>query len=217
MIINSIFNSIDGECNNWGQGTFSTFIRFAGCNFSIEGTPCSYCDTPDAQEKDAGQDMTYYEILKVVEKYGCKKITITGGEPLMQNDFRTLLSALVTRNYQISVETNGSFSILNYFKWYKDLCWIVDYKLQFPEKMVTEAFIFLTEKDFVKFVIADIIDLWNAVEVKKELVKQGCRARFFFSPLKGGIDVKTLIKTIQEHKLFDWSLNFQIHKFLKIA
>ena len=83
MRVNEIFYSIDGE--GLRAGALAVFIRLAGCNLR-----CSYCDTSYAWEEDAGQDMTIREILEYIERYGCDRITLTGGEVLVPGTIITM-------------------------------------------------------------------------------------------------------------------------------
>lgn len=98
--ISEIFYSIQGEGHHTGMP--AVFVRFAGCNLR-----CSFCDTKRAWHK--GRQMTVAQILKRVEKYKCKNIIITGGEPTLQKDgLLSLCSALRRRHYYICLETNGT-------------------------------------------------------------------------------------------------------------
>ena len=80
MRIHSIFKSINGEVNKYHQGSICIFIRLAGCSLR-----CKYCDTVQAQSPDSGKEMNIDEIINEVVKFkNCYRITITGGEPLLQ-------------------------------------------------------------------------------------------------------------------------------------
>ena len=63
------------------------FIRFQKCNLN-----CSYCDT-----KWANSDTSPYTLMSLEELYnkviesGIKNITITGGEPLLQENIGEFL------------------------------------------------------------------------------------------------------------------------------
>ena len=79
-----IFKSIDGEGITAGYPAI--FIRFAGCNLR-----CSYCDSMYAVENAKYTVMELSEILSKVEDLDCKRITLTGGEPLIQPDIYKLV------------------------------------------------------------------------------------------------------------------------------
>jgi len=210
MKIFSIFHSIDGECNLWGQGTFRTFIRFSNCNLR-----CWYCDTKYAQEESSGKDMSVEEIFRQVEFYGCKKITITGGEPLLQERaVYTLIDRFSAAKYKISVETNGTQPIPTIFRWFKDLCWVVDYKLDYQNKMNYWSFANLTKDDFVKIPVEDFKQLAEAVLVRKSLIDYGCRARFFLSAVKPKYSDQALVEDAIKIKMFDFGINVPLHKYL---
>lgn len=213
MKINEIFNSIDGEVNQQGgQGTFSTFIRLQGCNLR-----CSYCDTRQAQDYHLGTEICLPDIFKRVEEIGCKKITITGGEPLLQIETRHLISKFISGNYSVSLETNGSIDISEI----DSRCGIViDYKLPSSGqegKMLFENFTggALEEKDFVKFVIQDRRDYEGAKEVMEMVLRETSPGIAFSSNLDV-LAPDVLMQWIQEDKLFDVKLNIQIHKLIEV-
>ena len=73
-----LFDSIEGEGKRTGY--MAVFVRFAGCNLR-----CSYCDTGYALERsDARDHLTEGELLERIRSYPWKKVTLTGGEPLLQ-------------------------------------------------------------------------------------------------------------------------------------
>ena len=94
-----IFHSVQGEGAR--AGIPHIFIRFGKCNLR-----CEWCDT-DFLTYD---EMTSNQIVEEVEKYECKNIIFTGGEPMLNNlwPIRRLLQA---RGYHISIETNGTILI----------------------------------------------------------------------------------------------------------
>ena len=72
-----IFDSIEGEGKRTGY--MAVFVRFAGCNIR-----CTYCDTAYAlKESDAEEFLTKEELLGRIRSYPWKRITFTGGEPLL--------------------------------------------------------------------------------------------------------------------------------------
>ena len=216
MRIYSIFLSVDGECNKYGAGTFSTFIRFAGCAMAGNYEKhCGYCDTKYAQAKDSGMEMGVSDVMREVRALGCSKVTITGGDPLCQfKALNSLLDALVKESYRITLETNGSYSV-------RHLCGvdsvIMDYKLSnsgVTEFMDDLFFTELKENDFVKMVVGKSGDYYEAIDVMLRLKEGGCKARFAFSPVQGVLNPSLLVDWLKTDQLFDVMVNLQIHKYI---
>lgn len=128
--VNEIFYSLQGEGGRVGQA--SIFIRLAKCNLA-----CDFCDT----DFERGVKMSVEEVLAEIEKYGCKWIIWTGGEPTLQ-----LTDAIVTRfkeeGYLQAIETNGTRRVpagidyitcspKQYFEKVRELIPVVD-ELRFP-------------------------------------------------------------------------------------
>lgn len=219
MLINSIFKSIMGECNPWGQGTWTTFIRLQGCV-----AQCYYCDTIYAQDKKGGVELSIEEIAAKVEKFNLPHLLITGGEPLEQME--ELSKLLAWKNIpsivkEISIETNG----LHDFSKMLQRCFIItDWKLPGQCKGVNliigsddfrlKYFQKLSDKQFVKFVIDKIYDFDNAMQAVKLLRDVGCKAKMFFSPCELG--AKTLYKQMKDINCAEMGigLNLQIHKYI---
>lgn len=220
VLIYSIFNSIDGEVNCFGQGTFSTFLRLAECNLS-----CRWCDTKYAQSLESGKELSIPTIIKKVKKIGCKKITITGGEPLLQaEELKQLTKSLWHEGFIMSIETNGSLTPNGL---YGVSSWIVDYKTpssgMIHHMMDDSAFLSLGASDFIKFVIVDKADYTFAVDKYKKFVSSNkLKAKVTFSPGAKGIYspyspiVNKVIQWVKEDKLFDIMINLQLHRLADI-
>jgi len=215
MTINiySIFPSIDGEVSGYHQGRMSIFIRFAGCNVR-----CRYCDTGYALEmKSATCEMTPKQIVEKVSSYGINKVTITGGEPLLQAaGLNALTKLLYRKGFDISVETNGTLPIdLSYGVG----SWVVDYKLPSSgvHKFHEDTFLKLDQMDFVKFVIMDRTDYLEALNFKDHLQEWGkSRCHFAFAPVHDKISADTLIAWLLEDRVSDAIINVQLHKVLNL-
>jgi 7-carboxy-7-deazaguanine synthase len=94
-----MFASFQGEGVCIGQGTF--FIRCAKCNLQ-----CNWCDTKYSWQK--GIQFTTPAIVEMFRQSKMKTITITGGEPLLQQEgIRMLRKAL---HSEIYIETNGTIT-----------------------------------------------------------------------------------------------------------
>lgn len=92
-------------------GQLACYIRFAGCNLS-----CDYCDSRWVNEDDV--PYTKYDeegIYSLIRKTGVKNVTLTGGEPLVQEGMQDLLNLLrKDHGLRIRVETNGSIDIADF-------------------------------------------------------------------------------------------------------
>ncbi len=106
--IKEIFESIQGEALYIGEKQI--FIRFCGCNLS-----CDYCDTAFQKEdyvtvfgldENLKNPVSSSELLKIINRYNAKTISLTGGEPLLQTEF--LKEFLPLANKKIYLETNGT-------------------------------------------------------------------------------------------------------------
>src|SRR3989338_7401399 len=100
--ITEIFFSLQGETSRVGLPTI--FIRLTGCPLR-----CGYCDT--AYAFTGGKNTSIEEILKNIEQYSTKYVTVTWGEPLAQKECLHLLTALCNRGYSVSLETSGALDI----------------------------------------------------------------------------------------------------------
>lgn len=106
MIVSEIFYSIQGEGPL--AGVPGVFIRLAGCPLR-----CRWCDTQYAWEKSAGTFYNIEQIIEQVQKWRCRHIVITGGEPLVNPDMspraglRELAGKLKTMDKHITIETAG--------------------------------------------------------------------------------------------------------------
>lgn len=96
LIVNEIFYSLQGEGGRSGEA--SIFIRLTKCNLA-----CSFCDTDFAD----GDEMSVDEILKILERYSCKWIIWTGGEPTIQLKDEHL-AFFREHGYKQAIETNGT-------------------------------------------------------------------------------------------------------------
>lgn len=202
MLVNEIFYSIEGEGIRAGMPC--VFIRLFGCNLN-----CSYCDTRYSCEGDEYQVMSIQEILDRVEFFACPNVTVTGGEPLIHNGINTLLSVLVDRGYKVNVETNGSIEPV-----VSGPIYTVDFKTKcsnMSDKMNVRAFTALDKTDVVKFVVASVDDLEQALSFVEG---NNIVANIFVSPVFGKIELSEIADFLKEHKLYNWRMQLQLHKYI---
>ena len=209
--IAEIFESINGEGTLAGQLAF--FIRFTGCNLN-----CSYCDTKWANVPDAKYtEMTADEILSAVKKSGIKNVTVTGGEPLIQQEIFLLLETLCGDGRYVEIETNGSADVSEVVKIKGERpALTMDYKLPasgMESHMLTENFALLEKKDTVKFVAGSRADLERALEIIREF-RLTERCSVYISPVFGEIEPAEIVDFMLENKLNGVNVQLQMHKFI---
>ena len=173
--VTEIFASIQGETSHIGLPF--TFVRLTGCNLR-----CRYCDTTYAYE--GGEEFSIQEIVSRVEIFGIPRVTVTGGEPLLQPEAFDLVTAFLDREFVVLVETNGTVPL-------KSLdpraVKVMDVKCPGSgedRKTIWENFSTLTARDEVKFVVASEDDYRYA----KEIMGKYCRKSPFsvlLSPASG--------------------------------
>ncbi|OQY09930.1 MAG: putative 7-carboxy-7-deazaguanine synthase QueE [Fusobacteriia bacterium 4572_132] len=206
------FISVNGEGQKSGE--LSVFIRFAGCNLD-----CTYCDTKWANQKDVAYElMTENEIYSYIEGTGIKNITLTGGEPLLQENFEKLLEKLSEdENINIEIETNGSIDVSKFIKkTIKRPSFTLDYKSKsskMEDKMLFENYNYINKNDTVKFVVGTMEDLKKSKLImdKYELPK---KTTVFFSPVFGKIEMSDIVEYMKVNKMNDVKLQIQLHKII---
>jgi len=212
MNVFSIFDSIDGEVNFHGQGHITTFIRLSGCPLR-----CVYCDTLPAQVSENSLTMTPRAIVAEILPRKPFKVTITGGEPLLQEaELEELVRLLWGHHVFATIETNGAFPIPS--DW--PCTWVADYKLKgsgMGKHMSLKHFDALNNDSFVKFVCANRADYEEAKAIGLKLRARNCWARFAFSPIMPGLDPVTLISWVIADKMTSAIVNVQIHKLLNLT
>jgi len=158
-----IFDSLEGE--GLRQGLAATFIRFAGCNLK-----CSWCDTAHAQTLEKATQLSELDVVKKVN-LNFRRITLTGGEPLIQKDVTRLIRSLLGTNSMVNIETNGSVDI-SPFQSLKNLFFSIDYKLASSGenyKMLESNYLNLKQSDCIKFVVSDEKDVNQASDFIKKI------------------------------------------------
>ncbi len=202
-----IFYSIQGETTT--SGFPSLFIRLAGCNLD-----CSWCDTVKA--KDGGSEMDIEDIIDEVNRNRpFHHVTLTGGEPLIQDGALHLLQRLSEEGYTTQVETNGT---VLYGTIPDNVRIITDVKTpssgesgSFKEENINH----LRKDDEVKFVIAMMEDYEFAKSFVREKLKE-VESVVNFSPASGMMEPWVLANLIIKDKL-PVRLNIQLHKIAKFA
>ena len=161
--ITEIFYSLQGESNTVGIPT--VFVRLTGCPLR-----CGYCDT--AYAFSGGEEMSLEAIVERIAAFGCKQITVTGGEPLAQKQCPELLSRLCDDGYQVSLETSGALDLSQVDSRVTKVMDIKTPGSGEAEKNLFSNITHLTRSDQIKFVICDQADyIWA-----KDIIQQNSLA-----------------------------------------
>jgi len=205
------FISINGEGILCGQ--LAIFIRLAGCNLS-----CSYCDTTWANDKDVKYDlMTTEEIYEYIKSTEIRNITLTGGEPLLQEGIIELLERLSEdKDLHVEIETNGSVSLKEFSEIENSPSFTMDYKLpssNMESNMDLSNLEYLTKKDTVKFVsgtqedlqkVKYIVDKFNLID----------KTNVYISPVYTKISLDSIVEFMKDNKMNGVNLQMQLHKVI---
>ena len=101
MNVIELFASIDGEGTR--QGYLATFLRLYDCNLR-----CTYCDTTYSYGHVPYDICHVAQVATDIIAKGNTRLTVTGGEPLLQEEDLRQLFQLLPADYDINIETNGS-------------------------------------------------------------------------------------------------------------
>jgi 7-carboxy-7-deazaguanine synthase len=214
--LNEIYRSLQGESTH--AGLPCVFIRLTACDLR-----CTYCDTPYAFTE--GTAMTLSEILAKVEKFGCRLVEITGGEPLLQKNVLPLMKELCDRGLTVLLETSGAHDISPVDP---RVIRIMDLKTPSSsesDRNLLQNIRHLHPGDEVKFVIGSREDFDWACRMVSEHGLLNKVAAVLFSPVHphagmtgqtaghAGLDPKLLAEWILADKL-DVRMQLQIHKYI---
>lgn len=201
-----IFYSLDGEGPRAGYP--ATFIRLAGCRLH-----CSYCDTRYANETP-GQNMGVGEVVQIAMGYGCRNITLTGGEPLEQDTALPLVRALGECGAHVIIETNGSKDITPFLLPFTTIC--MDWKTP-SSGMVKE----MLEENLLKLRLCDVLKIVVSKEdlpfVSDFLERNPLLpCPVYLSPVWGGILLEDLAAFVKASYQYPNNLRMQLqmHKII---
>jgi 7-carboxy-7-deazaguanine synthase len=207
--VTEIFHSIQGE-STWA-GLPCTFVRLTGCPLR-----CVWCDTEYSFH--GGEKVSLAEILKLVEKFNCHLVEITGGEPLIHPNAFTLAKELLDRGFTVLVETSGAVDVAPLDpRAHK----IMDLKCPGSgeeSKNLWTNLDHLTHRDELKFVLKDRADFDWACSVVREKgfdsrVSEGRLKALLFSPVWGELSLRDLSEWILAIDL-PIRLQVQLHKLI---
>ncbi|MEE9424023.1 MAG: 7-carboxy-7-deazaguanine synthase QueE [Methylococcales bacterium] len=201
--ITEIFFSIQGESRFIGFPT--VFIRLTGCPLR-----CHYCDTEYAFS--GGSLLDIEQIINKTKDYKTPYVTVTGGEPLAQENTPVLLDKLVEAGFSVSLETSGAIDITSLNA---SVIKIMDLKTPASgevEKNLYKNIDFLNQTDEVKFVICNDDDYdWSKKIVSDYQLTDLCGV--LFSPAYNQYSATHLAQRILDDQL-QVRFQVQLHKIL---
>jgi 7-carboxy-7-deazaguanine synthase len=206
MKVCEIFHSIEGEGIRCGYP--AVFVRLYGCNLA-----CGYCDSRYACQGDQFRELSPHQIVQRIGRYDCRRLTLTGGEPLLQPQTPELAHLLTEAGYELNIETNGSLDIGPYINNEKIII-TMDSKLPtsgMARHMLEANLPLLRRQDVLKFVAASPEDL-QAAKSLIQAHKPICH--IFFSPVFGRLAPVQIVDFLLCEGLNDCRLQLQLHKIV---
>ena len=186
------------------------FVRLAGCNLR-----CNYCDTAYSLSlEDTEEALTLDELLHRIHRFPWKKITLTGGEPMLHPLF-PLCQTLSEEGYEVNIETNGAVPLFECRP--KGLFYTMDFKCSgsgMKDEMRKENFPLLGKEDVLKFVVSSVEDMEEMNAVIHRYFHKGHDPEFFVSPVWGRIQPSDLVDYVKQHQLYDVRVQVQLHKII---
>jgi len=200
--ISEIFYSIEGEGVDCGKPKI--FVRLAKCNLN-----CLYCDTKYSLKE--GKERSIEEIMNEIKRYPALNVSITGGEPLLQQEELSAFVVMLKKNgYKVSVETNGTIKPSKTLLNNVDL-WNVSPKLKsFEPKYPGLVFPVNLKNVCFKFVITKIPDDFELLD-EFITVFRIPRDKIILQPNWFTIDFSELVRRVL-HSPFCYRVLPQIHK-----
>ena len=203
--VTEIFRSLQGESTHAGRPC--TFVRLTGCPMR-----CVWCDSE--YTFSGGEHVSIEEVLKQVRAFGCQLVEVTGGEPLAQRQAHTLIQRLCDEDFEVLIETGGFFSTEGIDE---RAAIILDVKCPASGEDTRNHWPNLdrlrSDRDEVKFVIANRSDWEYAADVIKRYELERRARAILISPAWDEIDLKELAQWTAESGL-RVRMQLQLHKYI---
>jgi 7-carboxy-7-deazaguanine synthase len=204
LVIHEIYESVQGESSY--AGLPCTFVRTTGCNLR-----CVWCDTPQAFY--GGTRMQRRDVYARAIATGTDLVELTGGEPLLQPGVSLLLRELCDAGRTVLLETSGEADVSGVDPRVHK---IMDLKAPGSNESHRNRWSnldFVTERDEIKFVLADRGDyeFMRAAIRERDLLKR--TPHLLASTVFGKLAARDLVQWVLEDKL-RVRVQLQLHKHI---
>lgn len=203
--VTEIFRSIQGESTHAGRPC--TFVRLTGCPMR-----CVWCDSE--YTFSGGEHVPLAEVMAQVRGFGCRLVEVTGGEPLAQKSAFNLISALCDEDFEVLIETGGYVSTEEVDP---RASIILDIKCpasgEEPRNDWSNLRRLRSDKDEVKFVLADVGDWDYAKRIIDEYKLESRTKAILMSPAWGQFDLQQLADLVSSSGL-KIRMQLQLHKYI---
>jgi 7-carboxy-7-deazaguanine synthase len=203
--ITEIFLSIQGESSHAGRPC--SFVRLTGCPMR-----CVWCDSE--YTFTGGEKISFEDIFKKLEEYGCQLVEVTGGEPLAQKNVFPFITMLCDKGYEVLIETGGFVSTEKVDERAKI---ILDVKCPASGEAERNHWANLErlkrERDEVKFVVAGPEDWEFAKDIIEKYDLENRTKEILISPVFDSPHLKEIAGAVSRSGL-KVRLNMQLHKYI---
>lgn len=202
--ITEIFLSIQGESSHAGRPC--SFVRLTGCPMR-----CVWCDSE--YTFTGGDRISFEEIFGTLDRFGCKLVEVTGGEPLAQKNVFPFITELCDRSFEVLIETGGYMPTDPVDE---RASIILDVKCPASGEAERNYWPNLKRlnpmRDEVKFVVADAADLEFARRIIDDYDLANRTKEILISPVFG-TDMRPIADAVAASGL-KVRLNLQLHKYI---
>jgi len=173
---------------------------------------CVWCDSE--YTFTGGEHISLDDLVAQVHSLGCQLVEVTGGEPLAQKSAFDLITKLCDAGFEVLIETGGYVSTAEVDP---RAAIILDVKCpasgEEPRNDWSNLTRLRSDRDEVKFVVADIADWEYAKKVIAEYDLQINAKAILISPAWDEIDLKQIAELIASSGL-KVRMQLQLHKYI---
>lgn len=173
---------------------------------------CVWCDSE--YTFTGGEHVSFEAIFAELNRFDCKLVEVTGGEPLAQKAVLPFITELCDRGYEVLIETGGFVSTAGVDGRAKI---ILDVKCPASGESERNHWPNLStlrrDMDEVKFVVAGLEDWEFARDIIRKYDLIGHTRAVLISPVHGIDNLPEIAKAVSTSGL-NVRLNLQLHKYI---